>query len=69
MTPDDLLKLPARPESEVEWEDLLVRLELMPKALRVELEHPGRAEARDMIFLGAGGARAAGSGLPREGRR
>ncbi|MEX2584509.1 MAG: hypothetical protein WD766_14670 [Gemmatimonadota bacterium] len=27
-----------RPESEVEWEDLLVRIEVMPRALRVLLE-------------------------------
>lgn len=38
--------LPARPPSEVEWEDLLVRLEIMPRALRVAIEdapagHPG----------------------------
>lgn len=30
--------LPARPPSEVEWEDLLVRLEIMPRALRVAVE-------------------------------
>jgi hypothetical protein len=30
--------LPARPPSEVEWEDLLVRLEIMPRALRVAIE-------------------------------
>lgn len=38
--------LPARPPSEVEWEDLLVRVEIMPRALRVAIEdapegHPG----------------------------
>jgi hypothetical protein len=31
-----------RPESEVEWEDLLVRLELMPRALRIILEELDR---------------------------
>jgi hypothetical protein len=36
-----LRDLPPRPPSEVEWEDLLVRLELMPKALRILLEEPG----------------------------
>ena len=30
--------LPPRPPSEVEWEDLLVRLEIMPRALRVAVE-------------------------------
>lgn len=30
--------LPARPPSEVEWEDLLVRLDIMPRALRVAIE-------------------------------
>lgn len=30
--------LPARPPSEVEWEDLLVRVEIMPRALRVAVE-------------------------------
>ena len=30
--------LPARPPSEVEWEDLLVRVEIAPRALRVAVE-------------------------------
>jgi hypothetical protein len=34
-----LRQLPERPLSEVEWEDLLLRLELMPRALRVTLEN------------------------------
>jgi hypothetical protein len=38
MIPRDLRTLPARPPSEVEWEDLLVRLEIMPRALRVAIE-------------------------------
>ena len=42
--------LPARPPSEVEWEDLLVRVEIAPRALRVAVEdapagHPGVADA------------------------
>ncbi|HEX6037704.1 hypothetical protein [Longimicrobium sp.] len=42
--------LPARPPSEVEWEDLLVRVEIAPRALRVAVEdapagHPGVTEA------------------------
>jgi hypothetical protein len=38
MTAGDPRTLPARPPSEVEWEDLLVRLEIMPRALRVAIE-------------------------------
>jgi hypothetical protein len=38
MRPESLELLPRRPDSEIEWEDLLVRLELMPKALRVLLD-------------------------------
>jgi hypothetical protein len=42
--------LPARPPSEVEWEDLLVRAEIAPRALRVAVEdapdgHPGVVDA------------------------
>lgn len=38
--------LPSRPPSEVEWEDLLMRVEIAPRALRVAVEdapadHPG----------------------------
>jgi hypothetical protein len=33
--------LPARPPSEVEWEDLLVRVEIAPRALRVAVEDAG----------------------------
>jgi hypothetical protein len=48
--------LPARPPSEVEWEDLLVRLEIMPRALRVAIEdapaeHPGVAQVLQMGVL------------------
>jgi hypothetical protein len=32
---------PARPPSEVEWEDLLVRLEITPRALRLAVEDAG----------------------------
>lgn len=50
MIPTDPRTLPARPPSEVEWEDLLVRLEIMPRALRVAIEdapagHPGVVRA------------------------
>lgn len=42
--------LPARPPSEVEWEDLLVRVEVAARALRVAVEdvpagHPGVLQA------------------------
>ncbi|HEY0015920.1 MAG TPA: hypothetical protein VGC13_06360 [Longimicrobium sp.] len=42
--------LPARPPSEVEWEDLLVRVEIAARALRVAVEdapadHPGVVQA------------------------
>jgi hypothetical protein len=45
--------LPERPPSEVEWEDLLVRVEIAPRALRVAVEdapegHPAVTEALRM---------------------
>jgi hypothetical protein len=49
--------LPARPPSEVEWEELLVRVEIAPRALRVAVEdapadHPGVLEALGCGVLG-----------------
>jgi hypothetical protein len=46
--------LPVRPPSEVEWEDLLVRLEIAPRALRIAVEeapadHP---DLLDLLRLG-----------------
>jgi hypothetical protein len=38
MLPDQVRALPARPPSEVEWEDLLVRVEIAPRALRLAVE-------------------------------
>ena len=38
MAPEELALLPARPPAVAEWEDLLVRLEIMPRALRATLE-------------------------------
>jgi len=35
------LGLPARPPSEVEWEELLVRLEITPRAVRLAVEDAG----------------------------
>lgn len=50
---EDPRTLPARPASEVEWEDLLVRVEIAPRALRVAVEdapagHRGVTEALRM---------------------
>jgi hypothetical protein len=42
--------LPARPPSEVEWEDLLVRVEIMPRALRVAIED-APADAPDLLDI------------------
>ena len=38
MTVADPRTFPARPPSEVEWEDLLVRVEIAPRALRIAVE-------------------------------
>ncbi|HLM66422.1 MAG TPA: hypothetical protein VK358_02795, partial [Longimicrobium sp.] len=42
---------PARPPSEVEWEDLLVRVEIAPRALRIAVEDaPGdQPEVADVL--------------------
>jgi hypothetical protein len=42
MDPVQTASLPARPAALPEWEDLLVRFEIMPRALRVTLEEAGR---------------------------
>ncbi len=46
--------LPARPPSEVEWEDLLVRVEIAPRALRVAVEDapPGDPAVTEALRLG-----------------
>jgi hypothetical protein len=44
MAPEELALLPARPPAVAEWEDLLVRLEIMPRALRGTLEDSRRDE-------------------------
>jgi hypothetical protein len=41
MTPEQLSKFAPHPPSVAEWEDLLVRLEIMPRALRANLEEAG----------------------------
>ena len=45
---------PARPPSEVEWEDLLVRVEIAPRALRIAVEDaPGdHPEVADVLRQG-----------------
>lgn len=56
--------LPARPPSEVEWEDLLVRLEIMPRALRVAVEDaPADAPALARALRGGVAAEAALRGM------
>lgn len=52
MTPD-FARFPERPPSEVEWEELLVRYEITPRALRLAVEDaPGGAAARIAAPLG-----------------
>ena len=42
-------RLPARPPSEVEWEDLLLRMELMARALRSTVEDADLSRVRDEL--------------------
>jgi hypothetical protein len=44
--PDELRDFAPRPPSEVEWEDLLIRLEIVPRIVRNEIEEadPARSE-------------------------
>ncbi|HEX2081056.1 MAG TPA: hypothetical protein VHG08_25365 [Longimicrobium sp.] len=46
--------LPARPPSEVEWEDLLVRLEIAPRALRIAVDEapPAHPAVREALLSG-----------------
>lgn len=46
MEADALERLPRRPPSEVEWEDLLVRLEIVPRVVRNTLEAVRRDDPR-----------------------
>lgn len=50
MLPDEVRAFPARPPSEVEWEDLLVRVEIAPRALRIAVEEAPRDDP-DLIQL------------------
>ena len=45
MAADAIAGLPAYPPAIAEWEDLLVRLEIMPRALRAALEEDGGGDA------------------------
>jgi hypothetical protein len=53
-SPVDPRTLPARPPSEVEWEDLLVRVEIAPRALRVAVEDAPAGDRGVVQALGAG---------------
>lgn len=48
---ESLLSFPPRPASEFEWEDLLVRIEMMPRVLRVAMEDvsPDDPEIRSLV--------------------
>lgn len=50
MGPERLDDGALRPESEFEWEDLLVRLELMPRALRVTMGEVGASREVDSLL-------------------
>jgi hypothetical protein len=60
MDPEKVLGFPPRPPSEVEWEELLLRLEIMPRAIMVLVE--------ELPTAGGRGAREAGDLLLRERR-
>ena len=50
-----LQQFPERPPSEVEWEDLLVRLEIVPRALRLAVEDVGDSQkAREVLAHAVG---------------
>ena len=53
MAPEELAALPALPEAVAEWEDLLVRLEIMPRALQGALEEPHAGGERTEATLSA----------------
>ena len=53
MRSEALAGFPAHPPSVAEWEDLLVRFEIMPRALRAALDAPAAAPERVAATLGA----------------
>lgn len=50
----ELASLPARPPSEVEWEELLVRLEIAPRALAIPVEETPAADPDVISALRSG---------------
>lgn len=54
MLPDDPRGFPPRPPSEVEWEDLLVRVEVASRALRIAVEESRIDRGRLVAALGEG---------------
>ena len=51
-----LQQFPERPPSEVEWEDLLVRLEIVPRALRLAVEDVGDSPKARKVLANAVGS-------------
>ena len=52
MHPEELARFALRPPSEVEWEDLLIRLEIVPRVVRNALEEADAADPRLVELLG-----------------
>lgn len=52
MDPGRIASLPARPGAIPEWEDLLVRFEIMPRALRVAMEELNGSQTDAAPILG-----------------
>lgn len=50
--PDELARFAPRPPSEIEWEDLLLRLEIVPRVVRNTLEETDPADSRLIELLG-----------------
>lgn len=49
--PDELAHFAPRPPSEIEWEDLLIRLEVVPRVIRNRLEEADPADPRLALLL------------------
>jgi hypothetical protein len=60
--PDDLSRFAPRPPSEIEWEDLLIRLEIVPRVVLHTLEEADPAAPRLVALLGEVVRREAGVG-------
>jgi hypothetical protein len=50
--PEELARFAPRPASEVEWEDLLIRLEIVPRVVRNTLDEADPAEPALVALLG-----------------